>query len=109
MSGQSDTSDATTTLSYTGCPNQSLRFELNDGSNVQGSYRGMRSSSGTILGYQLYRNTNYNTLLGTGSNGVSFTAPSSGTGSVNVYGRIPANQAVPAGNYSDSVGVTLTF
>jgi spore coat protein U-like protein len=28
---------------------------------------------------------------------------------VTVYGRIPANQSVAAGTYTDTVGVTLTF
>lgn len=109
VSGQTENVDTTTTLSYSGCPNESLKFELNDGNNVQGSYRGMRSSGGSVLGYQLYRNANYNSLIGTGSNAVSFTAPSSGSGTVTVYGRIPANQSVPAGSYTDTIGVTLTF
>ncbi|HCI52412.1 MAG TPA: hypothetical protein DE312_03660 [Gallionella sp.] len=26
-----------------------------------------------------------------------------------VYGRIPGNQAIPAGTYSDSIIVTLTY
>ena len=108
-SGQSENSDTTTTLAYSGCSNQSLKFELNEGNNAQGSSRGLRSSGGSILNYQLYRNSSYNSLIGTGSSAVSFTAPSSGTGTVTVYGRIPASQSVTPGSYSDTVGVTLTF
>jgi spore coat protein U-like protein len=109
VSGQATTNDTSTTLSYSGCPNESLKFELDDGSNLQGSFRGMRSSAGAVLGYQLYRNTTYNSIIGSGTNAVSFTAPASGTGTVTVYGRIPANQSVAAGTYTDTVGVTLTF
>ncbi|WP_407925493.1 spore coat protein U domain-containing protein [Geminicoccus flavidas] len=32
-----------------------------------------------------------------------------GGGTIPVYGRIPGNQTVPAGNYADTVNVTLTF
>jgi spore coat protein U-like protein len=109
VSGQTENADTTTTLSYSGCPNEILKFELNDGNNVQGGYRGMRSSGGSLLGYQLYRNANYNTLIGSGTNAVSFTAPSTGSGTVTVYGRIPGSQTVPAGAYTDTVGITLTF
>ena len=91
-------------MAYSGCTSQALKFELNEGNNAQGSYRGMRSSGGSILNYQLYRNSSYNSLIGTGSSGVSFTAPSSGTGTVTVYGRIPANQSVTPGAYSDTIG-----
>ena len=31
------------------------------------------------------------------------------SGSVTVYGRIPASQVVPEGTYTDTVNVTLTF
>ena len=31
------------------------------------------------------------------------------SGKVDVYGRIPSGQAVPAGSYTDTVNVTLTF
>lgn len=109
VSGQPDNSDTTTTISYSGCPSESLKFELNDGNNAQGNYRGMRSSAGAVLAYQLYRNSGYTALIGSGSSAVNFTAPASGSGTVSVYGRIPANQSVPAGSYSDTVAVTMTF
>ena len=31
------------------------------------------------------------------------------SGSVTVYGRIPAGQVVPEGTYTDTVNITLTF
>jgi spore coat protein U-like protein len=109
VSGQTTNNDTTTTISYSGCMNDSLKFELNDGANPQTASRGMRNSTGGILNYQLYRNNTYSALIGSGANAVSFTAPASGTGTVTVYGRIPANQTAAAGTYSDTVGITLTF
>ncbi len=41
-------------------------------------------------------------VSGTGSTGSSGTAKT-------VYGRIPAGQDVPAGDYADSVTITISF
>ena len=109
VSGQAGSTDATGTISYSGCPGDSLKFELNDGANPQAGSRAMRSSGGSLISYQLYRNAAYSAIIGSGSNAVSFTAPASGAGTVTVYGRIPGSQTAPAGSYSDTVGITLTF
>jgi len=40
------------------------------------------------------------------------TLPGTGTGaaqSATVYGRVPAGQVVPAGNYADVITVTVTY
>jgi spore coat protein U-like protein len=91
----------------------------------QGSYAASGSSDGTprrqmksastfqgapvYLGYTLYSDNAHTALWGnTASTGAAYN----GTGissSVNVYGSISAAQNVPAGSYSDTVVVTITF
>lgn len=68
---------------------------------------------GTIVSYQLYTDAAYSTVWGDGSSGSSIV---SGTSLANgnplgytVYGRIPANQWPPAGIYTDSIIVTVTY
>lgn len=62
------------------------------------------------VGYQLYQDAGRTTVWG---NTVSTnTVSSSGTGNTQgftVYGRVPAQTTPPAGSYSDSVTVTVTY
>jgi spore coat protein U-like protein len=60
------------------------------------------------LGYELYTTAARTTVWSTTSM-VSGTAPSTSPITLNVYGRIPAGQAVAAGPYSDSVQSTINF
>ena len=73
----------------------------------------MASGSNT-LNYNLYRDAARTTIWGDGSGGTSFfqvsvlpLLPTSGT--VTVYGRIPALQDAHTGSYSDSIVATITF
>jgi len=69
--------------------------------------RAMINATGQHLDYNLYSDSARGTLWGG-----TVTVPGSGNGAiqtVNVYGRVPANQSVPAGSYSDTVQVTVTF
>lgn len=66
--------------------------------------------SSNALSYTLYRDSNRTLVWGdsVGSN----TLASSGTGAaqtINIYGRIAAAQTAPAGSYSDTITVTVTF
>lgn len=81
-------------------------------SSGAGSYAGrVMASGGNSLGYNLYLDAARTIIWGDGSSGSSTTSGSGGTGVVNhpVYGRIPARQNVPAGSYTDSIIVTLSF
>lgn len=67
----------------------------------------------SMLAYNLYTDSTYGTVWGnTPTTGVTqASASADGTTAVDttVYGRIAANQYVPAGSYSDSVVVTISF
>lgn len=79
------------------------------GSGATAAARKMMQSANALL-YTLYRDSNRTLVWGdsVGSN----TLASSGTGAqqtINIYGRIAAAQTAPAGSYSDTITVTVTF
>lgn len=103
--------DAATTLSVT-CTNGTtfnLSLDLGGGSGASTATRYM-VSGGDTLGYTLYRNAGRTQLWGQtiGTN----TLAGTGTGSaatIDLYGRVPMQQASPAGAYSDTITVTVTW
>lgn len=99
------------TISYT--------IKLNNGLGGVFPQRAMESG-GNKLNYNLYTSTARTTIWGDGTSGTgvesgSFHYPGLiGVGvkrekSYSFYGRIPANQNVPAGTYSDSITVTVVY
>jgi spore coat protein U-like protein len=61
------------------------------------------------LRYNLFTDAQRLTVWGDGTSG-STTVSGTGTGgSYTVYGRIPALQNAPAGSYSDTITVTVTY
>lgn len=83
--------------------------------------RRLRTATGDLLNYNLFRDAARTQVWGDGSSG-TFTAPtspatlvlpSSGnprTGSRTIYGRMPAGQTNAApGSYADTITVTVTF
>jgi spore coat protein U-like protein len=105
--------DAATSLSVT-CTNgtgYNVGLDLGLGAGASTAMRYMVDGGAVhALGYTLYQNAGRTTLWGTtvGSN----TRAGAGTGSaatIDVFGRIPMNQAVPSGNYSDTITVSVTW
>ncbi len=106
--GQTADLKAQGTIAYEGCGTGRLKVHLDGGTNRNTAARTLVDSAGNKLAYQLYRDSARTKVWGTGSNALSFT-PSSGTGSLVVYGTIPGGQSVPVGRYSDTVLVTVDF
>ena len=85
--------------------------DAGSGSGATFATRKMAAGS-NLLNYTLYTDSNRTSVWGDGSSGNSTL---SGTGSgtaqnVSVYGRIAAGQtSAPAGSYSDTVSVTVTY
>lgn len=90
------------------CPtNTTWKVGLDNGLNYDGSTRRMKNGTNYIQ-YALFKsadlsqtwdNTTYSQGTGT-----------SGTQQINIYGRVPAqNNILPAGDYVDTVTVTLTY
>jgi spore coat protein U-like protein len=109
ISGQESDLDATGEIRFVNCIG-TLRFELDGGGNGNVNDRKMRGADGT-LDYQIYTSASRNSVWGMGGN--AFVLPLNGatpsSGFVPVHGRIRGGQAVPAGNYTDIVNITLTF
>ena len=106
-SGQSTNRDVTGRIDYANC-NGTLTFELDGGGSGNVNARAM-SSDGSSLSYQLYQNSGRTDLFGTGADALSALLFEPQSGFVNVYGRIPAGQAIAAGVYSDTINITLSF
>lgn len=68
------------------------------------------TSGGNALTYSLYRDAARNTVWGenTGVNTVAGTGNGAAQ-NLTIYARIPAQQTAPAGAYTDTVTVTLTY
>lgn len=84
----------------------SFTLSLGSGNGSPGTRQ--MTSGADRLEYNLYTNASRTLVWGDESNGsnVSVTAEDV---DLTVYGRIPARQNVPAGDYGDSVTVTLTY
>jgi spore coat protein U-like protein len=101
----------TTLLRATCTPGTTYNIGLNAGASSGATVNQRRMASGTnSLNYQLYSDSSHTTIWGntTGTD----TVTGSGTGLEQphtVYGRIPATQNVPAGNYADTITVTIFY
>ena len=70
---------------------------------------GRRMSNGTdFLAYDLYTTAGRTTVWDT-TNRVSYTAGSKASTSLTIYGRVPSNQDVSAGSYTDTVVAQAEF
>lgn len=102
-----ENTDSTGNIHVACNPSNSFSIALSAGN---GSYTSRFMASGANrLTYNLYINANHTSIWGDGT-GVTSLLNNNGT-SVNstVYGRVPARQNLPAGSYSDTIVVTITF
>ena len=106
-SGQTANADVDGTINYVNCSG-TLTFALDGGTS--GNINARQMSSGVSrLNYQIYRDPTRSAVWGTGANAQSQILLETRNGSITVYGRIPGGQVVPAGTYTDTVNITLTF
>ncbi|WP_439598360.1 spore coat protein U domain-containing protein [Falsiroseomonas sp.] len=111
FSGYSQTVPTDTTATASGqCTGTSgtLTFTVGEGGNYSGGSR--RITDGTnFLNYQVAISAGGADLAATDAVDIEISA-STGAGSTTLYGRIPAAQGnKPAGTYTDSVVLTLTY
>jgi spore coat protein U-like protein len=87
---------------------------LSTGSSGTYSVRQLQSGAHT-LSYNLYTNSARTSVWGDGTNGTSvasgnpFLIVGSNTVNYTVYGSVPAAQDRPAGNYTDTLTVTMIY
>lgn len=108
---RSDTvSNGQTPLQVRCTPATFASISLNAGSSGNPQARTMRSGTYT-LGYQLYRDAARQDPINTNGQAFELKAENS-TGqpvTFTIYGQIPAGQIVAAGNYVDTIQVTVQF
>lgn len=84
-------------------------ISLNNGLNGPITDRRMRNSIGNgTLGYNLYTDATFATIWGDGTGG-GVIVNGNKNQDFTVYGRIPPQQDVGVGNYSDVITVTVSF
>ena len=90
------------------CPlNTSWKVNLDQGMNYDGTTRRMRKGADYIA-YELYRDAQYSQLWN--NSGTSQGMDNNGTQTIPIYGKAgPSATAVPAGEYQDTITVTLTY
>ena len=92
--------------------NATLQIGTSVGSGLIAT-RSMRSGA-NVMNYNLYRDSGrtqvWGQTLGVDTSFTSITVPNNGSasGTLVIYGRIPALQNVPTGAYSDSVQITIS-
>ena len=88
--------------------NISLDYGVNGGNS---SSRYMINNNGTNkIAYQLYQNADYSTVWGTNDLAYKVSSFPATTQTYTVYGRVFSSASrPPAGTYTDSVTVTLTY
>jgi spore coat protein U-like protein len=84
---------------------------LGNGGNFSGGARRMADGVSNFLSYEVYHEAARTTVWTTSGGGLLSTgvAPSKAARNFTVYGRVAADQDVPAGNYSDTVVATVNF
>ncbi|MGE5244150.1 MAG: spore coat U domain-containing protein [Betaproteobacteria bacterium] len=103
--------DGTGTVSVACTKGSTATIGLGLGSNASGTTRRLTDGSGNYLTYELYQDGGRSTIWGdAGANLLSpAAAPSKAARDFTVYGRVPSNQDVPAGAYTDTVVATVNF
>ncbi len=100
--------DASSTFVVRCTENTNYTIALDNGQNASGGNSRMANSAGTkFVTYELYQDSGRSTLWDD-TNTVSAT----GTGtdqSYTVYGRVPPQPTPPAGTYTDTVTITVTY
>ncbi len=102
--------DATASISLRCTENAAYDIGLDGGATGDTSARQMSDGNGNTVDYQMYQDSGRTVAWGN----VVGTDTKSGTGTGTdethiIYGRVPAQATPPAGTYTDTVTVTVTY
>jgi spore coat protein U-like protein len=102
---------STTLLRTTCTPGSTYNVGLDAGTTTGATVNARKMASGAnALNYQLYSDSSRTTIWGNTSG--TDTVTGTGTGlpvDHTVYGAVPANQTVPAGDYQDTITVRIFY
>jgi spore coat protein U-like protein len=103
--------DGSGTVTVTCTKGATATVGLGLGANASGSTRRMTDGSGAFLTYELFQDSGRTTVWSNAGAGLlsPAAAPSKAPRSFTVYGRVAANQDVPAGSFTDTVVATVNF
>jgi len=83
---------------------------MDGGVNYSGGRRMQVGATGNYLSYELYKEAARTNVWGnTQPTGVDYTPTSKAPTTLTVYGRVPQNQDVAVGSYTDTVVMTVNF
>jgi spore coat protein U-like protein len=100
--------DGTSAISLQCTNGAAWKVGLDNGQHASGATRRM-SGSGGLVTYELYRDNGRTQRWGNAEQDWSTGTGSGTTQNLTVYGRVPAQQARPAGTYTDVVTVSVTY
>jgi len=104
--------DATTTFNVTCTTGTSFTVGLNAGTTSGATVTTRQMANGaSTLGYALYSDTNHTSNWGNtpGTDTPTATVAGTSASTFTIYGRIPAQQNVAAGAYTDTVTITINY
>lgn len=92
---------------------QTLTIDLSKGNSGTYAFREMHKAGGGALRYNLYLDATRTQIWGDATGGTVHFGPFlpilNFNHTVTIYGRIPAQQTSPVGNYTDTVVATINF
>jgi spore coat protein U-like protein len=101
--------DSRTTLNLTCTKGTSAKLEIDACAHASGQQRILQGPRNFPLKYDLMQRSSGGSRWGTGSDAFTMTVHSSSLYSITVFGRIPAGQDAPAGQYADTCVVTVSY
>jgi spore coat protein U-like protein len=101
--------DSTGTITWSCTAVASVTIQLSKGSAPSFTPRTLTQGA-TTAAYNLYLDPARTTIWGDGTAGTqAYTASAAGPVTVSVFGRVPSQQPIVAGAYSDSIVATILF
>ena len=100
--------DSTSTVAVQCANGTAYQVGLDNGQHATGNARRM-SGPGGMVGYELYRNSARNLRWGATPGNTVLGSGTGGTQNFTVYGRVPSQTTPPAGVYTDTIVVTVTY
>lgn len=102
--------DATTAFGVTCTSGGTYTVGLNDGLNYSAPNRRMRiGATANYLNYELYSDSGRTIRWGNAAGSWVEATGDGNEDSYTVYGRLPGSQGLIAGNYTDTITITVTY